>query len=226
LKFAAPALLVAAGIAAWALYRQKPVHEAAPRTAGRGQFSPESSLVARAMRRLRRNRLAAQEDDNALDLYLQALARIPRTPRQGPGLAEVQERLWTKAESALLEERLTRRPRQSTRPQSRRRRRRDRVVTARLANHATPQNRGRPAPRTPDDTRPETSADAARRAERLVSPRHASRQGHLIDSDNDSARFYVREALRIDPAGNAVQAARSESSLRRLWRAPCGSRKP
>jgi TonB family protein len=209
LKLAALALLVAAGIAAWALYRQKPVHEASPRTAAADNSAPESSLVARADAALAANRLDARDDDNALDLYLQALARNPTDAAARTGLAEVQERLWTKAESALLEERLDE---AATAIDTARKAGVDggriALLTARLAKSRERLKTATARPRTPDDTRPETSADAGRRAELLGLAETRIKEGHLIDSDSDSARFYVREALRIDPAGNAVQAAR------------------
>jgi TonB family protein len=43
--------------------------------------------------------------------------------------------------------------------------------------------------------------------------------GQLIDPERDSARFYVREALRIDPNTNAVQAAKQSLALALLTEA-------
>jgi TonB family protein len=208
LKVAAAALLVA-GIAVWALYHQKSVHDAPPRAAAVDSAAPESSLVARADAALAANRLAAPNDDNALDLYLQALARNPADAAARTGLTEVQERLWTKAENALLEERLDE---AATAIETARKAGVDggriALLTARLAKSRERLKTATARPRAPDDTRPETSADAGRRAELLGLAETRIKEGHLIDSETDSARFYIREALRIDPAGNAVQAAR------------------
>jgi TonB family protein len=209
LKVAAAALLVVAGIAVWALYYRTSVHDVPPRPAAVDNSAPESSLVARADAALAANRLAAPNDDNALDLYLQALARNPADAAARTGLAEVQERLWTKAENALLEERLDE---AATAIDTARKAGVDggriALLTARLAKSKERLRTATARPRAPDDTRPETSADAGRRAELLGLAETRVKEGRLIDSENDSARFYIREALRIDPAGNAVQAAR------------------
>jgi len=208
LKFAAAALLVA-GIAVWALYHQRSVHDAPPRAAAVDVSAPESSLVARADAALATNRLTAPVDDNAHDLYLQALARNPEDTAARTGLAEVQERLWTKAENALLEERLDE---AATAIETARKAGVDggriALLTARLAKSRERLKTATARPRAPDEPRPETSADAGRRAELLGLAETRIKEGHLIDSENDSARFYIREALRIDPTGNAVQAAR------------------
>jgi TonB family protein len=207
LKVAAAALLVA-GIAAWALYHRMSVHDAPPHAAAVDNSAPESSL-ARADAALAANRLTAPNDDNALDLYLQALARNSADAAARTGLAEVQERLWTKAENALLEERLDE---AATAIDTARKAGVDggriALLTARLAKSRERLRTATARSRTPDDTRPETGADAARRAELLGLAEARIREGRLIDSENDSARFYIREALRIDPGGNAVQAAR------------------
>jgi TonB family protein len=208
LKVAAAALLVA-GIAVWALYHRMSVHDVPPRAAAVDNSAPESSLVARADAALAANRLAAPNDDNALDLYLQALARDPADAAARTGLAEVQERLWTKAENALLEERLDE---AATAIDTARKAGVDggriALLTARLAKSRERLRTATARSRAPDDTRPETSADGGRRAELLGLAETRIKEGHLIDSENDSARFYIREALRIDPASNAVQAAR------------------
>jgi TonB family protein len=208
LKVAAAALLVA-GIAVWALYHRMSVHDVPPRAAAVDNSAPESSLVARADAALAANRLAAPNDDNALDLYLQALARNPADAAARTGLTEVQERLWTKAENALLEERLDE---AAAAIETARKAGVDggriALLTARLAKSRERLKTATARPRTPDDTRPEATADAGRRAELLGLAETRIKEGHLIDSENDSARFYIREALRIDPAGNAVQVAR------------------
>ncbi len=67
---------------------------------------PATPLLARAANALAANRLTAPDGDGALELYLQALARNPTDADARAGLAEVRERLLTRAENALLEERL------------------------------------------------------------------------------------------------------------------------
>jgi TonB family protein len=201
--------LLAAGITAWALHHRAPVQDAPPRAAGLATSAPESSLVARADAALAANRLSAPSDDNALDLYRQALARNPADAAAKTGLAEVQERLWARAENTLLEERLD----EAAAAIDAARKAgvdggRIALLMARLANWRERLRSATARSRIPDETRPETSAAAGRRAELLGLAEARIKEGNLIDSENDSARFYVGEALRIDPAGNAVQAAR------------------
>jgi TonB family protein len=207
----AAALLVLAGIAAAVLYHRTPVHDLTARAPAPDNSVPESSLVARAEAALAANRLTAPSDDNALDLYRQALARSPADAAARAGLGEVQERLWTKAENALLEERLDE---AASAIDTARRAGVDggriSLLTARLTKARDRLRGAATRPRPPEDTRPESGADAGRHTELLLLGLAETRikEGHLIDSENDSARFYVREALRIDPAGNATQAAR------------------
>jgi TonB family protein len=207
-KVAAAALLVAAGIAAGVLYYRGQGQEALPR-APLGNSVPESALVARAAAALAANRLTAPSDDNALDLYQQALARNPADAAARTGLAEVQDRLWTKAENALLEERLDEAAGAiDTARKAGIDSGRIALLTARLTKSRERLRGATPRPRAVEDPRPATAADAGRRAEFLGLAEARIKEGHLIDSPNDSARFYVREALRIDPTGNAAQAAR------------------
>ena len=66
----------------------------------------ESPLLTRAAAALAANRLTEPKGDNALELYLQVLARDPADADARTGVAEVHERLLARAENALLEERL------------------------------------------------------------------------------------------------------------------------
>ena len=207
LKVAAAVLLVA-GIAAWALYHRVPVH-APPRAAAVDNPAHESSPVVRADAALAENRLTAPNDDNALDLYRRALVRNPEDAAARSGLAEVQERLWAKAENALLEERLD----EAAAAIDTARKAgvdggRIALLTARLAKSRERLKTVTARVRAPEETRPETGADAPRRAELLGLAETRIKEGRLIDPEKASARFYIREALRIDPASNAVQAAR------------------
>jgi TonB family protein len=65
----------------------------------------ESPLPARAAAALAANRLTEPKGDNALELYLQMLARNPADADARAGVAEVYEQLLARAENALLEER-------------------------------------------------------------------------------------------------------------------------
>ncbi len=82
------------------------------REARRAQVTPVTSqssaspLLTRAAAALAANRLSPPAADNALELYLQALARNPSDAAARAGLTEVHERLLARAENALLEERL------------------------------------------------------------------------------------------------------------------------
>lgn len=65
----------------------------------------EATILARAAAALAANRLVEPPGDNALELYLRALARNPSEPSARAGIAEIHERLYARAQSALLEER-------------------------------------------------------------------------------------------------------------------------
>jgi len=203
----AGAALLAAGLTAWALHYVASVHDAPPRAAAvNGSPAPESSLSARTGAA---NPLTAPNDDAALDSDLQALARNPADAGARADLAEVQERLWTKAENALLEERLDE---AATAIDTARKAGVDggriALLTARLAKSRERQRSAAARSHTPDDAHPGPSPMEGRRAELLTLAETRIKEGRLMDPQNDSARFYVREALRIDPEANAVQAAR------------------
>lgn len=63
------------------------------------------SLTERAAAALAANRLTEPVDDNALELYLRAIARDPEDPAARRGLAEVRDRLFAHAQDAILEDR-------------------------------------------------------------------------------------------------------------------------
>jgi len=178
---------------------------------------PATPLLARAADALAANRLTALDGDGALELYLQALARDPADADARAGLAEVRERLLTRAENALLEERLD-----------------EASVTVETARKAGAQD-GRLAL---------LSAQLSKAHEQLKAPMAAVRanaagtaapaaapvadpaeqfaalavqrmeEGHLTDPDRDNAQFYVQEALRIDPESSAARNVQLALSLR------------
>jgi TonB family protein len=208
-KAAAAAALLAAAIAGWALYHRGPVQEAPSRAAAVDGSAPESSPVARIDPGPAAIRPTAPIDDAAIETYLQALARNPSDVAARAGLAEIQERLWTKAENALQEERLD----EAAAAIDAARKAgvdggRIALLTAQLTKSRDRLKTAAARLRAPEDARPEPSPEAARRAELLSLAETRIKEGHLIDPENDSARFYIREALRMDPTSNAVQGAR------------------
>ena len=62
-------------------------------------------LTERAAAALAANRLTEPVDDNALELYLRAVADDPEDPAARRGLAEVRDRLFARAQDAILEDR-------------------------------------------------------------------------------------------------------------------------
>ncbi|HEY3656886.1 MAG TPA: TonB family protein [Steroidobacteraceae bacterium] len=208
-------VLVAGIVATWALlggYR-----EGEPPQAAVAVKSPsiESALPTRADAALAANRLTEPGGDNALDLYRQELARDPSDASARAGLAEVHERLLARAENALLEERLDE---AATAIETARKAGVDggriAFLTAQLAKsrelfkgamaQARPQSDSRAAEAN-------AGGDGAGRSLSLASER--MKAGRLIDPDRDNARYYVQEALRIDPNGNATQAAKQTLAL-------------
>jgi TonB family protein len=138
------------------------------------------------------------------------LAHKPADAAARADAAEGRERLLARAENALLEERLDE---AATAIDAARKAGADggRVafLTAQLAK-ARAQLRGamaqarlksdlQSAAASAVDERPNGFLDRA--AERM-------REGRLIEPEQDNARFYVGEALQLDPNGNATQAAR------------------
>jgi TonB family protein len=187
-------------------------HESSgPQRAAPVMTSPpaESPLLVRAAQALAANRLTAPSGDNALELYLQELARHPADADARAGLAEVHERLLARAENALLEERLEE---ASVAIETARKAGvesgRIAFLTAQLAKARAQLKASPTAGRAKSDpglveTRPvATPADSfsALAMQRI-------NEGHLIDPEGDNARFYVQKALNADPqSGNALEA--------------------
>jgi protein TonB len=147
--------------------------------------------------------------DSALDPYPRESAHNPADAARTDGV-DSHERLLARAQNALLEERLDE---AAAAIDAARKAGADggRVafLTAQLAKSRA-QLRGamaqarlksdlQSAPAGAVDERTNRSLDRA--AERI-------KEGHLIEPEQDNARFYVGEALQIDPNGNATQAAR------------------
>ncbi len=180
---------------------------------------PATPLLARAADALAANRLTAPGGDGALDLYLQVLASNPADADARAGLAEVRERLLTRAENALLEERLDE---ASVAVETARKAgaQGDRLalLNAELAK-AREQLKAPPAPVRANaaasataPAAPSPTADPAEQFAALAVQR--MEEGHLTDPDRDNAQFYVQEALRIDPGNSAAGNVQQALSLR------------
>jgi TonB family protein len=176
----------------------------------------ESPLLISAAAALAANRLTEPPGDNALELYLQAQARNPGDSIARAGIAEVRERLLATAENALLEERLDEAAAaiETARTSGVENGRiafltaqlgksREQVKAAQAAVHA------RNVPKAETDTVSPLLDLAAQR----------SNAADLIEPAQDSALYYVREALRLDPGNGAVQEAKQTLAIRLLTEA-------
>ncbi len=105
---ASMAAAVGAVAIAFLIHRQDTSRDAGAADTGRLQPTPgvPPAALTRAAAALAANRLVEPSGDNALELYLQVLARNPGDAAARAGIAEIHERLYAHAESALLEERL------------------------------------------------------------------------------------------------------------------------
>jgi TonB family protein len=127
------------------------------------------------------------------------------TARAGP--AEVRERLLAQAEHALLEERLEEagvaiEAARKAGVESGR-------VTFLRSQLATLRERLKGPVHLKNDSHSAEAGAGDDRLQQLLSlAAERITDGRLIDPDQDSARFYVLEALQIDPNGNATQAAK------------------
>jgi TonB family protein len=177
--------------------------------------SGEGSLLARAAEARAANRLTTPAGDNALDLYRQELALEPGNADARAGLAEVHERLLSRAENALLEERLDEAAADIDTARTagvdagriaflagELAKARERVKTAaavkRVLTAAVPADGHAAAP--------QADQYAALAVERI-------HEEHLIDPERDNARFYVKEALDADPANAAALEAQQQLAL-------------
>jgi TonB family protein len=203
-------------VAAWMLLHRSPdVAAVAPHAEPVARASVESPQLSNAAAALAANRLTEPAGDNALELYSQALARSPGDPTARAGIAEVRERLLARAENALLEERLDEAAVAiDTARQSGVESGRIAFLSAQLAKSrervkssqvAAVRVRDQPKAAAEDKVTPLLSLAAQRIDE-----------AHLIDPERDSALFYVREALQIEPDNGAAQDAEKALAMRLL----------
>jgi TonB family protein len=203
-------------VTAWMMHQGRDVDAGAPRTDGVARPPAESPLLVNAAAALSANRLTEPAGDNALELYSQAQAHNPADPIARAGLAEVRERVLARAENALLEERLDEaavaiEAARTSGVESGRiaflsaqlAKSRERVKSAQAAVRAHIE------PKAAEDKVTPLLSDAAQRIN----------DAHLIEPEQDSALFYIREALRLDPNNSAVQDAEKTLAVRLLTEA-------
>jgi TonB family protein len=167
--------------------------------------SAESRLLARAAEAMAANRLVAPPGDNALELYLQVGARNPGSAEARAGVAAVRERLLARAENALLEERLDEAAAAIETA------RRAGVESGRISLLSAELAKARGDIRAADAARSGAAAgnagptDPAAASAALALNR--IQEGRLIDPPQDSARFYVEDALKRNPDSDAAGRA-------------------
>jgi hypothetical protein len=103
LALGACALLV---VGAWTAHRLAAGAHAAAPTQLRAAQPAGASLLGRASAALAADRLTEPRGENALELFAAALGRNPDDRTAKAGLEEVRERLYERADSALLQERI------------------------------------------------------------------------------------------------------------------------
>jgi TonB family protein len=205
----AVAALLIVGTIAWIAHRSNAVEPALPASSEAKPAGIESLMLARAGAALAANRLTEPAGDNALELFLQLQARNPADSAARVGLAEVHERLLARAENALLEERLDEAAAAiETARKSGVESGRIAFLTAQLVKsreqiktaqaQVQQQNRERAQPKLEEDHVTPLLTLAAQRIT----------DGHLLEPDRDSARYYVQEALRADPQNAEVLDAK------------------
>ena len=200
-------------VAGWVLHRGTesdagPGHVAADRAP-----VAESPLLTHAAAALAANKLTEPAGDNALELYTEARTANPANDIARAGLAEVHERLLARAENALLEERLDEAASAiETARISGVESGRIAFLTAHLAKSREQVKTAQLAARA----RSESKAGEDKVTPLLQLAAQRSSDARLIDPKGDSALFYIREALRLDPNSNAAQAAENALAMRLL----------
>jgi TonB family protein len=176
----------------------------------------ESPLLVQAAAALAANRLTEPAGDNALELYLREQARNPAAQQARDGLAEVRERLLAKAENALLQERLDE---ASTAIDTARQ---SGVESGRIAFLTAQLAKSREQAKTAQaehQARNQREMDADKMSPLLNLAAERIDEAHLIEPPRDSALFYIREALRLDPNNDAAQKMEKELAARLLLEA-------
>ena len=213
------AALLIVGAIAWIAHRSGGEESAPPPSSETAKPAAlESTILARAAAALAANHLTEPAGDNALELYLQMQTRNPADTNARVGLAEVHERLLARAENALLEERLDEAAAAiETARKAGVESGRIAFLTAQLAKsreqvktaqaQVQQQNRVR-------DMRAEPKAEEDHVSPFLTLATMRIADGHLLEPDRDSARYYVLEALRADPQNAAAAEAKRALAAR------------
>ena len=199
------------------MYQNAEVPIGAPHNAAKPRVSTaESPLLISAAAALAANRLTEPPGDNALELYLQAQVRNPGDSIARAGIAEVRERLLATAENALLEERLDEAAAAiETARKSGVESGRIAFLTAQLGKSREQVKAAQAAVHARNLPKAET--DAVSPLLDLAAQR--SNAARLIEPAQDSALYYLKEALRLDPGNGAVQEAKQALAIRLLTEA-------
>jgi len=203
------AALLIIGAIAWIAHRNNGEEAPPPSLSEAAKLAAvESPVLTRAAAALAANRLTEPPGDNALELYLQLQTRNPADPAARAGLAEVHERLLTRAENALLEERLDEAAAAiDTARKSGVESGRIAFLTAQLAKS---REQIKTAQAQVQQTRPraEPKPEEDRVSPFLTLATQRIADGRLLEPDRDSARYYVQQALRADPQNPAALEAK------------------
>jgi len=217
---AVAALLIVGGIA-WIAHRSNGEEPAPLPSSEAAKPAPvESLMLARAGAAMAANRLTEPAGDNALELYLQLQARNPADLDARAGLAEVHERLLARAENALLEERLDEAAAAIETA------RKSGVESGRIAFLSAQLAKSREQIKTAQAQVQQQSHVRAERTEAKPEEDHVTplltlaaqriADGHLLEPERDSARYYVQEALRTDPQNAAALDAKRALASRMM----------
>jgi len=222
-------------VAAWAIHRNT-ANDAAPEIAAGASGAAGASsaagvpaaagaahssavgtqLLTRAAAALAANRLTGPAGDNALELYLQAQAQNPAGETARAGLAEVRERLLARAENALLEERLDEASAAiETARKSGVEHGRIAFLSAQLAKSRDQVKAAQAAAQA----RTEPKAGEGKGGPLLELAAQRLGDGRLIDPEGDSALYYIRQALQLDPGSDAAHEAEKTLAMRLLTQA-------
>jgi len=211
-------LLALIVVVAWLVHNSSARNELVqPPAAEADNTALQSPLLARAAAALAANKLTEPDGDNALELYQQALANNSADPTARGGLVEVHERLLALAENALLEDRLDEAGAAiETARKAGVEGSRMAFLTAQLAKSREQLKAAQARPQAVPRVRNSPPADVDRVAPLLDLAAQSMRDGRLLAPDRASARFYVQEALRLDPNNSAAQEARRSLASRLL----------
>jgi TonB family protein len=198
---------------AWGVYRGGETDVDAQAPGGLARAPVESPLLVAAAGALAANRLIEPAGDNALELYMRALAGNPADPIARAGVAEVRERLLARAENALLEERLDEAAAAiETARKSGVESGRIAFLTAQLAKSRERVKAAQAATRL--HSAPAAAEDKMSTLLELVAQRLKDAQ--LIEPEKNSALFYLQQALRLDPENAAAHQAEQDLAARLL----------